>query len=174
MRFSSLVLLTTGFLLACSGQSQQSENNERATEVAIEAPPETINVATIELVDLEGTRIRWEDLRGKTVFLNLWATWCKPCIMEMPSMDKAFQALGDENFVFLAASYEEPEKIRAFREKHPFSFSFVHMKSSLESLNVYSIPTTLIINQEGELVKTIVGSQPWDQPEMLNALKQIG
>lgn len=132
-----------------------------------------IDISAIELVDLEGNSVDWDGLKGKIVVLNFWATWCKPCIMEMPSMDRAYQTLKDENFVFLAASYEAPEKIKRFVEKQSFSFSFVHMKASLEDLNIYSIPTTFIINREGELVKTVVGSREWNAQDTLNELKKI-
>lgn len=168
MKAIVLIFLSVGLLIGCSNQKQEQ------TQEAEKAEKENqINVSAIELVDLEGNPIRWEDLKGKTIFLNFWATWCKPCIMEMPSMDKAYQALKEEDFIFMAASYEEPEKIRSFREKQEFSFPLVHMKTSLEALNIYSIPTTFIINKEGELARIVVGSRQWDAPETLNELKQM-
>lgn len=162
------------FLASCSNQKQgQKQENAENTEVMDIKQNVPLEVSTIELVDLQGNPVEWEDFRGKTVFLNFWATWCRPCIMEMPSMDQAYQSLKDEDFVFLAASYEEPGKIKSFQENRDFSFLFVHVRTSLESLNIYSIPTTFIINKEGELVETIVGSRQWNTPEMLNKLKQM-
>lgn len=168
MKVQTLIFSVIWLLLSCSNPKQ-----EQAQEAEKTKEDDQVNISAIELTDLEGNPVHWEDLKGKKVFLNFWATWCRPCIIEMPSMDKAYQALKDENFVFLAASYEAPEKIRNFQEKQDFSFPFVHTKTSLEELNIHSIPTTFIINKEGELVKTVVGSREWDTPEMLNELKQI-
>lgn len=170
MRVQAFVFLIIWLLLSCSNPKQEQE---QAQETEKAEKGDEINISAIELTDLEGNSVHWEELKGKKVFLNFWATWCRPCIMEMPSMDKAYQALRDENFVFLVASYEAPEKIRNFQEKQNFSFPFVHMKTNLEELNIYSIPTTFIINEEGELIKTVVGSREWDTPEMLNELKQM-
>lgn len=174
MKIQIWMVISFWCLVACSnpnqGQDQENTENTEAMDTIEDTP---MSIAAIDLVDLQGNPVNWKDLRGKTVFLNFWATWCKPCIVEMPSMDEAYQSLQDENFVFLAASYEEPEKIKNFQEKQNFSFQFVHVKNSLESLSIYSIPTTFIISKEGELVETVVGSRQWDDPEILNKLKQM-
>lgn len=174
MKLKILILVNLWLITACSNSNKEQEQKKTdTTEVVSQSQDSQLNISAIELVDLQGNPIKWEDLRGNTIFLNFWATWCKPCIVEMPSMDQAYQSLKDENFIFLAASYEEPEKIRSFQEKQNFSFPFVHVKNGLESLNIYSIPTTFIINEEGVLLETVVGSRQWDSPEMLDKLKQM-
>lgn len=167
----SLLLVFTGCSQSetSSAQSEAKISEETVTE-AVAAPE--IDVSTIELIDLEGNPITWESLRGKKVFLNFWATWCKPCIVEMPSMHKASEQLGDD-FVFLAASYEELDKIQAFAGHRDFNFQFIHSKTPFDALNIYSIPTTFLINEEGELVETVVGSRPWDEAETINRLKAL-
>ena len=87
-------------------------------------------------------------------------------------MQQASEQLG-EDYVFLAASYEELDKIKTFAGQRDFSFQFVHTKTPLENLNIYSIPTTFLINEEGELVETVIGSRPWNQSETINHLKNL-
>ena len=87
-------------------------------------------------------------------------------------MQTAAEQLG-EDYVFLAASYEDLGKIQKFADKQDFSFQFVHTKTSLEELNVHSLPTTFLINSKGELAETVIGSREWDQEEAMNQLKAL-
>ncbi|MEN8249424.1 MAG: TlpA disulfide reductase family protein [Bacteroidota bacterium] len=130
-------------------------------------------VDRIDLVDLEGNVISMDSLKGKTVFLNYWATWCRPCIAEMPDMDKAAKELAEEDFVFLAASDEDIEKIRSFIEKYDYSFQFVHSKSSVFDLELSALPTTWVINKDGEIVYNEVGARKWDSEEGIKNLKEL-
>lgn len=127
----------------------------------------------IVLRNLDDQTIDLTSYKGKTIFLNFWATWCKPCIMEMPSIERAKQILSSENFVFLAASDETFEKIGEFKEKHEFTFQFVRLESGLESLNIYSLPTTFVFSPEGELVINEVGAKAWDSPQELEQLQKL-
>lgn len=143
--------------------SNQTETNQL---------PENL-VDRIDLVDLEGKPINIENFKGKTVFLNYWATWCKPCLAEMPDMDRAANELADEDFVFLAASDENIEKIKKFAEKYEYSFRFVQSKTSVFDLELSALPTTWIINSKGELVFNEVGARKWDSEEELDNLRKL-
>ena len=169
-----LISLLLGlFLTGCSSPDSASRQEQiREAAVAPAVADEEVDIISIELLDLEGKPISWEKFKGKKVFLNFWATWCKPCILEMPSMSKAAQQLGEE-YVFLAASYEDLDKIRKFTEKRDFDFQFVHTKTPIESLNIYSLPTTFLINSQSELVETVIGCQEWNEPEPMNQLKSL-
>lgn len=161
------------FFAGCSSPDSSSTQTEVNEEAAVEmASTSEIDITAIELLDLEGNPISWESLKGKKVFLNFWATWCKPCIVEMPSMHQAAEQLGD-GYVFLAASYEDLGKIQKFVQSRDFAFQFVHSKTSLDNLNIHSLPTTFLINAEGELVESVVGSREWNQPETMDKLKAL-
>ena len=127
----------------------------------------------IVLRNLDDQTIDLATYKGKTIFLNFWATWCKPCITEMPSIERAKQILSNENFVFLAASDESFDKIRKFKEKHEVTFLFVRLESGLESQNIYSLPTTFVFSPEGELVINEVGAKVWDSPQELEKLQKF-
>lgn len=164
---------TVLLLISCSSPERPSTQMEVAdASVAEMVATSEINVSDIELTDLEGNPIGWEALQGKKVFLNFWATWCKPCIIEMPSMHEAAKQLGDD-YVFLAASYEDMEKIKKFADKRDFAFQFVHTKTPIQKLQIHSLPTTFLINSEGELVETVIGSREWDETEAIDQLKAL-
>ena len=168
--FFTLIAL---FMLAgCSSPDRSSPQTAVDDTPVTEVVASEIDISAIELTDLEGNPIEWESLAGKKVFLNFWATWCKPCIIEMPSMHEAAGQLG-EDYVFLAASYEDLEKIKKFADNRDFDFQFVHTKTPIQDLQIRSLPTTFLINSEGELVETVVGSREWNEAEAISQLKSI-
>ena len=130
-------------------------------------------VDRIQLVDLEGETISLEKLKGKTIFLNYWATWCRPCLAEMPDIDKAAKILGEENFIFLAASDEEIDKIKKFITKFSYSFQFVHSKTSVFDLDIMALPTTMVIDSKGEIVFNEVGARDWSNAKELESLRTL-
>ncbi len=77
------------------------------------ASPDQNITGRIELADMNGQPIDLNQYRGKTVFINFWATWCKPCLEEMPSIEKAQAILKDKNITFLLASNEELKRIQS-------------------------------------------------------------
>lgn len=146
--------------------------NNKPNETTEEELPKNL-IERIKLSDLEGNDIRLSDFKGKTVFLNYWATWCRPCISEMPDIDKAAQILSSENFIFLAASDEEIEKVKKFIEPYNYSFQFVHSETSVFDLDIMALPTTMIINKEGKIVFNEVGARNWHDESELNRLRSF-
>jgi thiol-disulfide isomerase/thioredoxin len=162
---NNLILLSLLLFVSLSGC--QKSNKSTAQKL-----PEKL-VDRIQLVDLEGEDIPLESLKGKTIFLNYWATWCRPCLAEMPDMNTAAKILGEENFVFLAASDEEIGKIRYFAEKYDYAFQFVHLKTSVFDLDIMALPTTMIINAQGEIVYNEVGARNWANEKELERLRKF-
>ncbi len=126
----------------------------------------------IRLKDLDGTPINLEKYQGKTVFVNFWATWCKPCLKEMPSIEKAQHILQNENVVFLLASAETIEEIDAFRKLHSYPFNYVQIQNS-EELGIEGLPTTFIFNKEGKLVFSESGYRKWDEKSNIDTILKI-
>ena len=160
--FGALII----FLLGCAPKTaEQSEQGADLTSLS--------KIEKIQLKDLDGNPIKLEEFAGKRVFLNLWATWCKPCIAEMPAIDRAAQQLLDENYVFLAASDENMDRIKRFASKNPYSFKYVQLQNSVYDLEVIALPTTLIISSEGEIVYEMVGAKEWDNDNVLEELRRL-
>lgn len=154
-----LILIITG----CSGTKKEAKQEEL---------PEAI-VERIALTDLAGKPVDLDDFKGKVVFLNYWATWCRPCIAEMPDIDAAAKILGDEDFVFLAASDESLEKIKNYVDEVDFSFQFVKSTTSVFDMDIMALPTTMILNKQGEIIYNEVGARQWDSDSELNRLRDI-
>ena len=139
--------------------------------IVSETPTEDNLLDAIELVDLDNNPIDLRSFHGKTIFLNFWATWCKPCIQEMPSIERAQDALTTENFIFLLASDESIDRISRFQNLQDFQLTFVKLKAPFPDLGLYSIPTTLVIDPQGKITMNQVGAMEWDAPEILEKLR---
>jgi len=167
MRYYFLLLLLSYALISCSSNTNNEGSFEKGgASIQVEVTPQTL-----ELTDLEGNEVNLSDMKGQAVFLNLWATWCRPCLMEMPAIEQAYQELKDNGYIFLLASYEETEKIREFAQEQDYTFPLVHLKSDMQALGVQSIPTTFIYNESGEVVARIIGTREWDSPAVMAQLE---
>ncbi len=124
-------------------------------------------------VNLEGENVNIKDFEGKRVLVNFWATWCTPCLQEMPSLVRAQELLKNENFIFLFPSTDKIEKIKTFNESKNYPLQFLHYTSSLDKMDIYALPATLIYDTKGEMVKRIDGATEWDSEKTINLLKSI-
>lgn len=132
-----------------------------------------IAFGSLTLYTPEGEAKKLSDYKGKTIFLNFWATWCADCLREMPSMVNAQQQLDPEKIVFVLISDEAPEKVAAFRDRKNYPFEFLVVRQPVTELGIHSIPTTYFINKSGEVISTKVGAEKWDSPEMVERLRNL-
>ena len=114
-----------------------------------------------------------EELRGKVIFINLWATWCPPCIAEMPAIDELSKKMG-EQVVFLIVSMDENfKKAKDFRKRKEFSFDVYELAGSLpEMYYSQSIPSTYVISAGGKLVFTKKGMADYNTPKFQEFLNK--
>ncbi len=108
--------------------------------------------------------------KGKTV-VSYWATWCAPCIKEMPGIKKAEEILEEYGYTFLLVSDETLDEISDFKNEWNFDLNFLKSTKSFETLGVYAMPTSYIFDENGKIVETIVGAVEWDSKEMIDKLK---
>ncbi len=129
------------------------------------------------LPDLEGRPVSLSDFRGKVVFLNFWATWCKPCEDEMPSMQVLYESLKDQPFEIVAVSIdsEGPEVVRKFVEKYGLTFTILHDRKGRikDAYKTTGVPETFIIDQNGIIAEKIWGPRNWTDPGNLNTIKEL-
>jgi len=130
------------------------------------------DLTKIKLKELNGQHIDLMMYEGKTLFINFWATWCKPCIQEMPTIEKLQEILNDEQIVFLLASNEDIDQIEKFRRRHSYNFHYVLLEN-MEALNIQALPTTFVFNPHGELMFSETGFRIWDSPENIDLVKKI-
>ena len=125
------------------------------------------------LVDLNQNKVNLTSFEGRKIVINYWATWCAPCIKEMPELKRAEEILQNYNYIFLLVSDEIISKISAFKNEKKIDFNFLKSVNSNEINGVYSLPTTYIFDENGEKVETFVGVIDWDSEQIINKLKKL-
>ncbi|GKW44782.1 thiol-disulfide oxidoreductase ResA [Planococcus sp. NCCP-2050] len=112
------------------------------------------------LADLEGNDHKLSDYKGQGVFLNFWGTWCKPCAKEMPAMDRQFDVFKDQGVQVLAVNIAQSDfEVQSFSDQYGLSFPIVidKTKSVMTAYNIRPLPTTVLINPEGEIERIVTG-----------------
>ncbi|MBI2524980.1 MAG: TlpA family protein disulfide reductase [Candidatus Rokubacteria bacterium] len=115
-----------------------------------------------------GQRVRLADLRGQAVLLNFWATWCPPCRLEMPAMERLYREFRDQGFVILAVDLDEsPKLVAKFMSDFRLSFPApIDPGSRVAALyRVPGVPTTFLIDRRGRMLGVAVGPREWATPE---------
>lgn len=118
-----------------------------------------------ELLDLEGNTYQFETNKEQVVLINYWATWCPPCIKEMPSMQKLYDDYGEKvNFMFITD--DDRKKVDAFLEKRNLELPVYYSNSEgPKVLSSSLLPTTYIINKEGKIIVAKTGAADWNSAE---------
>lgn len=144
------------------------------------APKFTLKNASGELVSLE-------DLRGKVVLLNFWATWCAPCVVEMPSLERLHSRMKERGFTVLSiATQDKREEVQEFITKAGLTFS-VLFDDGGEVSSLYKttgLPETIILSREGKIsmfldpktnepVTRIRGEREWDSQEAIASISRV-
>ena len=110
----------------------------------------------------DGETLQFTNLKGKVVFLNFWATWCPPCVAELPEIQRAYDKHG-QDVVFILVTDQETGVVEAFMEKHGYKLPVYYLTSGLpEVFNHRSIPTTYILSKDGRIVSRKTGAVNWD------------
>ena len=129
------------------------------------------------LPDLDGNMVSLADYKGKVVFLNIWATWCPPCVEEMPSMEKLYQTLKGEAFEILAVSMDESgaQAVLPFVKKHKLSFpALTDTKGALKNLyQTTGVPESFVIDKDGIIVEKVIGPRDWATPEAIRSFRNL-
>lgn len=175
MKVKNIILLVLIFIVGCSSKDSDSSETDTSYLAEYEAALKLHDLPLIErfsFEDLEGNKFDWREAKGKLVFVNFWATWCKPCIKEMPSISKANTQLKKE-VLFIIASDEEVAKIKKFESKHHYSFALMHSNTSVFDLDIQALPTTLIINEKGEIVFNEIGVRDWASEKSITLIKSF-
>lgn len=157
--------------------------------IAAASPPEDIgpqgfmvwesprDLPELSFKDGQGDPLSLADFKGKTVLLNIWATWCGPCREEMPTLDALQAALGGEAFEVVALSIDR-KGIEVVQDFYT-DVGVEHLRQYIDTtgmagtkLGAVGIPTTLLIDPHGEEIGRLVGETEWDSPEMTEFLKE--
>ena len=130
-----------------------------------------------ELPDGDGEIVRLSDFRGNLVFLNFWATWCEPCIEEMPDMMALHNAFEGKPFQMLAISTDTQwSAVEDFYEKYGLDLPTLHDPAQQIARGQYKVtgyPETFLIDGNGHILRKYVGPRPWTSPEMMAEIERL-
>src|SRR5476651_1291053 len=133
-------------------------------------------VPELAFADADDKPLKLADYKGKIVLVNFWATWCAPCVKEMPSLDRLQAEIGKEKFVVLPLSLDGPSrpKVAPFYEDKKLTSLGIYFdkgKKSMQALDVSVLPTSILVDPEGREIARLEGEADWDKPEALALLK---
>jgi cytochrome c biogenesis protein CcmG, thiol:disulfide interchange protein DsbE len=123
-----------------------------------------------------GTGLRLEDYRGKYVLLNFWATYCVPCVEELPSLNAVYDSMRDKGLIVLGVSVDEnQEAYQRFLTAHNVTFPTARDPEWTAAIRygTSKIPETYLIDREGTVLRKYVGAENWQRPEILNYLQSL-
>lgn len=132
----------------------------------------------LDLARLDGTPLGPDPFGGKVTLLNVWATWCAPCVKEMPSLDRLQARLGGDRFAVVAVSVDRggAAKVAPFVAKTGIAHLTPLLdpnSRSMQALTLRGLPTTLLIDAAGREVARLEGAAEWDSPAMVAELERV-
>jgi peroxiredoxin len=137
--------------------------------LGIHRPAEPSEAPDFTLMNLEGRPVRLRELRGKLVLVNFWATWCAPCLHEMPSMERLYQTFKQTEFVLLAVSMDRQgaEVAQPFAANLKLTLPILLDPASevARQYGVRGLPTTYLIDPDGLLIGAVIGARDWYRTE---------
>jgi thiol-disulfide isomerase/thioredoxin len=127
------------------------------------------------LKTIEGKEVNVKSLKGKVVFMNLWASWCPPCIAEMPGIQKLYDKIDKSKVAFVMLSLDEDQqKGKRFIERKKFTFPVYFPSNGLpEDFYSSAIPTTFILGPDGTIITRHEGMADFDTEEFRNYLTSL-
>jgi peroxiredoxin len=177
---SLLFFALTIVLVSCDAdpESKAIGAQESRVEAALTEAPRVGHLAPdFILQTLDGRDMHLSDYRGHVIFLNFWATWCGPCKVEMPAIEKLYREFRPQGFVVVAVSSdaEGPAVTRPYRDALGLSFTIADDSEMLVSrlYGVRSLPLTFLVNREGVITYQIFGARDWNDTETRNGIRQL-
>lgn len=131
-------------------------------------------------MELGGGTLELAELRGKVVLLNVWATWCAPCVREMPALQRLYERLAPEGLEVIAVSVDPPfdlenGHVQQFVNDLGLTFRILHDATGRieRSFGITGYPTTIVIDREGSIRWKEMGERPWDEPDWADRIEKL-
>lgn len=144
---------------------------------AITKPPKSL--PEIAFTNADNKPLTLADYKGKVVLVNFWATWCAPCVSEMPSLDQLQKKMGKDKFVVLPLSLDGPTRAKVapfYQDKKLAELGIYFDKGhkAMQALGVTVLPTSILVDASGRELGRIEGEADWSTPEALALMKAAG
>ncbi len=123
---------------------------------------------------LDGRTVALEEFRGRVVFLNVWATWCRPCVAELASIQAAADSLAGDDVVFLLVAPEGRRSVERFVRRRGLRLPVLLEHDPIPALfGLRAIPTTYVVGRDGRIALRHRGAAAWDAPAAIAALRSL-
>jgi thiol-disulfide isomerase/thioredoxin len=169
-RTCAVLILALGLGSALPAQSFEQN------PLLLDVPSEAVQALDFTGQTLGGRPVRLSDLRGKVVLINFWATWCVPCQLEMPAMERLNRKLAGRPFKLLAINQaEERAQIEKFLRLHPYSFDVVvdPIGEIGSNYGANRLPMSYIVDKHGFVIRRAIGPREWDSPAALQLFEAL-
>jgi thiol-disulfide isomerase/thioredoxin len=157
--------------------SKDLSDVSKVLEGGLEAPPFPSDILADynwTMKSLDGKDFNMTEARGKVVFLNFWATWCAPCVAEMPSIQRLYDKAKKDQVIFVCVTEEESSKVIGFIKEKGFTFPIYMMSGKPPAVfKTRGIPATFILSPEGKVAFSHVGSAKWDDERSIEFIKGL-
>ena len=167
--FLAVTISLIVFSLFTTDSNTESEK-QKALEIGQPAPNFTFP-------DLNGEMVSLSDYKGKAVLVNIWATWCPPCVDEMPSMEKLYRKFKGENFEILAVSIDTKglKVVAPFMKRYKLTFPALMDPEGIikTKYRTTGVPESFIINKDGILIQKVIGPLDWVNPEVFGFFNDL-
>ena len=180
MKFFIFILI---ILTSLSFKSYNNKDNDLISEFLkneledFELSKEKKNISNLTFKDHKEKEISFSDFKGKILLVNFWATWCAPCIKEMPSLDRLETKInGDFDVIAISVDRDGVEKVTDFFDENKISNleKFFDIKNSLaKEMNLIGIPTSFFVNKKGDLIGHYQGDMEWDNLTVIEFIKYL-
>ena len=158
-RSLSLLALIGLFLLASCNSAHPPRIGNAAPEFTITEPQRTVALS---------------QFRGKPVLLNFWATWCPPCVQEMPSLVALQKQLGDKVIILAVSEDDDDAAYKQFIRDHNVDlFTVRDTRHNNELYGTTGFPETFVIDANGKILRKFIGPQEWTSPEIVEYLQKL-
>ena len=173
-------VVCVAFALMLLGANAVESGHEAKLEVPDLPSPSAVQIKARtdyqwKLRGLDGVEVDFAQFRGKVVFLNFWATWCPPCTVELPNIQRLYEAMKKEDIAFINSSFEDEALVKRFISKKGLKLPiYLHGRYvPPEFISNRGIPATFIINRQGAVVYEHIGAAKWDDESVMIFLRSL-
>ena len=173
---SLAVILVGAGLITWRLRASAAAQAEPKNPLMLDEPKTSVQALDFTAVNLGGKTIKLTDYRGSVVILNFWATWCVPCLEEMPALERLSKSLTGQKFKVLAVDLQEtPDKVQEFAKTHRYAFDLLLDPAGEISSHygVNRIPVTYVLDQRSNIIYRAIGPRVWDGPDSVDFFREL-
>ena len=180
MKFFIFILI---ILTSLSFKSYNNKDNDLISEFLkneledFELSKEKKNISNLTFKDYQEKKISFSDFKGKILLVNFWATWCAPCIKEMPSLDRLKSKIkGNFDVVAISVDRDGVSKVTDFFNNNKITYleRFFDIKNSIaKEIGLFGVPTSYFVNKNGEIIGYYQGDMEWDNKTVIEFINYL-